>query len=1378
MKLFSSHGIHQRDIRRKSAAALLLSTCLLLPYLADIATAAKLNEICPNHPEHDAECGYTEYVVEQPCMHEHEGSCYTLHVHTDSCYAEIAADEVSDTLDEPPVTQANDTMNEMPETLNPDEESVEMPDTPFETLPAEDGFFDASGEEQRIPDTPAEIPDNIPQAPRKTLVCGLEEGAEVLCCPHEGGEHTEACGYAPAVEASPCTHSCQECAGDAEIPLLADEPIEVSDEAGLRDALSSAASANIILTDSFMVSVDTAADTIQISKQACLDLNGQTLEFWANPNNSPALFSVTGNGNFTIRDSVETCEEISDVTGQEDLSASYSAKRLTYYVNLKVDDEAGGSSMKTYRHIIAAAGSIEAVKKGDISSKSDAIVNVNGGKFQLEGGMLANTNGVHCILILNKPSSGPAFNMTGGYITGADCQADRGNGGGILAGSKSGSITISGGIIAGNKAILGGGIHYGSTESDTTLTISGNTVIAGNGASAAGGGINVVNPEKLSIVDNCTISTNTSSHTGHNCSSISSSASEISSETIAPDHFHLIDPSCQIEDIQEVQRNKIPMDAFHDFLDSQTSEEIVLDQDYTSKLNRAVLSPYTVNRDMTLDLMGHTIEFAGLSQLFTVAPGVTLKIIDNGEPYNETTHETNPFAPPHPIPGAFNGETLTYYTTKSTGIVKGDSHAEVNTEEETQEHTLTVTEYGRLFSTSDNIRKADCLVRVDGGKFELERGILANQGGEHNILTMNGGTVTMTGGYLIGAASTGNGGGILAGSTSGDITISGGVIAANTAAENGGGIACTSPESERKIEISGNAVIAGNTAGNSGGGIFFRNPPENNKKAVSGTVNLSGGLVTNNITTNRGAIVGGGGIRCVNMEFTNGNITQNQTGGCGGGVFIGKNLLLTKGTIAGNTSAHVGGGIFIASDGGRAEINGVSNDEPVYITNNTANAVPGAHGFPGGGIFVEHPNDGDPDRQSHVTLTNVLITDNTAAFGGGIAGCGVSNVYDFAIEGAAIFDNHITSEDDSHKPGIDIAHDFNNKFQPGAGSVSRQMILDGDLATWSGTYTVFDQNNKHSIAQLKESDWGSEITKRFTHHFYLTAKVDESVKEKEKAAAKVIISGNSAPNGGGGGIGGNGHIQMGVERALVIEKKVLNGLDTDKFDFDIELTNIPESYECWYSIERKSQTVEPGSFNKQLKVTLSDGDKLYIYRLPKGIEVGYTVTESQGNSLSENFETSITVLGKQGTEETKSNVVSGTVDPTEVEKVTFVNKRLTSITVEKQWEDDNDKAQQRPTSIKVQLLRVPRNASDTAKAEAVPGSEATLKSDNGWKHTWNGLNSDYLYSVKEEEIPNYTALESGQNGGFITHGTLILTNVYQKNKLRVEKKWIGDSDNM
>lgn len=100
MRLFSKKGKRARDLRRSSAAALLLSTCFLIPHLADVAMAFQSSEtVCPAHPVHNGECGYVEGAEEQPCLHliadVHDDNCYRTeyHRHTDECYAGLSNGE-------------------------------------------------------------------------------------------------------------------------------------------------------------------------------------------------------------------------------------------------------------------------------------------------------------------------------------------------------------------------------------------------------------------------------------------------------------------------------------------------------------------------------------------------------------------------------------------------------------------------------------------------------------------------------------------------------------------------------------------------------------------------------------------------------------------------------------------------------------------------------------------------------------------------------------------------------------------------------------------------------------------------------------------------------------------------------------------------------------------------------------------------------------------------------------------------------------------------------------------------------------------------------------------------------------------------------------
>ena len=120
-----------------------------------VGTGTRAGGLCEHHPEHIADCGYSEGA---PCTHGHTEDCYRevrrcVHEHTAECYPET--DDVDD-----------------------------------ETTPA---------------NTKAASPTEC------THRCDEESGCitKVLDCPHEKGEHDDSCGYS---EGTPCTYVCEICA--------------------------------------------------------------------------------------------------------------------------------------------------------------------------------------------------------------------------------------------------------------------------------------------------------------------------------------------------------------------------------------------------------------------------------------------------------------------------------------------------------------------------------------------------------------------------------------------------------------------------------------------------------------------------------------------------------------------------------------------------------------------------------------------------------------------------------------------------------------------------------------------------------------------------------------------------------------------------------------------------------------------------------------------------------------------------------------------------------------------------------------------------------------------------------------------------------------
>ncbi len=100
-------------------------------------------------------------------------------------------------------------------------------------------------------------------------------------------------------------------------------------------------------------------------------------------------------------------------------------------------------------------------------------------------------------------------------------------------------------------------------------------------------------------------------------------------------------------------------------------------------------------------------------------------------------------------------------------------------------------------------------------------------------------------------------------------------------------------------------------------------------------------------------------------------------------------------------------------------------------------------------------------------------------------------------------------------------------------------------------------------------------------------------------------------------------------------------------------------------------------------------------------------------------------------------------------KITITNTYepgMTSVSVVKTWDDDNNADKIRPESIQVQLL-----------ADGQPSGEVvTISASDNWTHTWNSLpmqnaGKDIVYSVKEMAVPkDYQAEYQNGNAGVFT----------------------------
>ena len=126
--------------------------------------------------------------------------------------------------------------------------------------------------------------------------------------------------------------------------------------------------------------------------------------------------------------------------------------------------------------------------------------------------------------------------------------------------------------------------------------------------------------------------------------------------------------------------------------------------------------------------------------------------------------------------------------------------------------------------------------------------------------------------------------------------------------------------------------------------------------------------------------------------------------------------------------------------------------------------------------------------------------------------------------------------------------------------------------------------------------------------------------------------------------------------------------------------------------------------------------------------------------------------------------VSGSAEEGFVITNIFVIEK-TQVSVRTDWEDNNDKAQMRPQSIRVQLY---------ADGRAL-GSPVTLDEENGWSYSWSDL-TKYVYegglraieyTVDETEIPEGYV---GEVSGSVEAG-FVITNTYETGTLIIEKEF-------
>lgn len=232
---------------------------------------------------------------------------------------------------------------------------------------------------------------------------------------------------------------------------------------------------------------------INITKDTTIDLNGKKINF-GNDNSTFGHFSVSNGATLTIVDDSLTVKpqkqsEIPIPYGEFTGSnygklATMAGTTLTYYVTESAKNTDGISTTETIVEYEADLSSLGAI----VGSGGDYAIYCNNGNLNICGGRITNNGGKHAICVQTNDQAAnkgqQTVNIEGGFI----CGTTGGNlGGGVFFGG--GTLNISGGVIAANKANSGGGVYF----EHGYLNVSSNAVITGNLAYYVGGGIYAYN---------------------------------------------------------------------------------------------------------------------------------------------------------------------------------------------------------------------------------------------------------------------------------------------------------------------------------------------------------------------------------------------------------------------------------------------------------------------------------------------------------------------------------------------------------------------------------------------------------------------------------------------------------------------------------------------------------------------------------------------------------------------------------------------------------------------------------------------------------------------------------------------------------------------
>ncbi len=683
------------------------------------------------------------------------------------------------------------------------------------------------------------------------------------------------------------------------------------------------------------------ASTLNVlpSKPVELDLRGKTLTYTGTGNG----VRVMANASFTLSDSIGN---IRDTIQGNVVSSGYSNKYLLF---------------NDVEKIVETGHQVDFFSAGSLfAEKSSNLIYVEGGTFNLKGGVVENTSGTNAIGTSTAASS--IINMDGGAVLGSKRGVYVNNGSfnmtnGYIAGNTSGGIrlngsstgAISGGVIACNQLTgMGAGV-YVSTNSKLSLS---NTNITGNTATAGGGNV-YVDGGTVSISGNTSIS--------------------YGSATNGAGVYAASSANISLQGTPVVKYNSSSTGANNIYLVSGNALSIT--GALTSGTDVRVTTAADTGANITVATAASGVSTTGFDELFSS---------DRANYHPEVSGQNVIFAP---------GAPTVSYEAKYTS-------------EDGQDE-----QFGTFAAMWAMAAKSSGTVQIlKDAAFNTTQSVSGS--GKNVVVDLNGKTLTYTGSYLALNASSGST--ITVTDTSGRIykskvegqTTPSGYDAANRILEYA------------DIDINGNASIyrvdfnsvgvlrsSGNTSALLYGAdknttIVLENGCIENATGsieaihADGSFNMTGGAILNSrkggisssnnttsIQISGGYVVGnkGTGIYASDVnsvKISNVVVAYNDSQYTGGGIYLGtsnvaSNVELSNVVITGNTSDSSGGGISIGSNTGNGSSAVNVQIENSSISYNTASS--------GAGIY----SNSAAAKKADITLSNSIIAKNKASSAGG-----------------------------------------------------------------------------------------------------------------------------------------------------------------------------------------------------------------------------------------------------------------------------------------------------------------------------------------------------------------------------------------------------------